>query len=374
MSVSSNGHSLPVSSNVSDAEDMGGISDDVGENAERQGLKDTVKPTFPKVKLLAKVEPTTSVAEYVPPSTAAIKLKKKQDIRAKEDLPAHLKYAFEGRFLPRLREILGITRAWERPEEAEVRDLWNEVFPEEELSGWLEVVVKKLVENNISNWRAKIAATALDAFKKNIIPALPDQTSEGISEWCDWALSGNYKKRPFYYQTYEEEELGVEEGAEPEIIVRASGMFLHPLILATLSYHYSSISQIHASARSEERPEGALVTAIQASQRAISRWARSGTFLNVERPFGDFSKDNWGDNPTRLVKNFPHLPAVVLAEPNATSNLTRVVKKLNDNQWDRIINGAISAIRRQKTITVQAPIVEAVPDPESDFELQDDAE
>ncbi|KAF8056310.1 hypothetical protein FPV67DRAFT_1431566, partial [Lyophyllum atratum] len=212
-----------------------------------------------QVKLLAKVEPTTSVAEYVPPSTATIKIKKKQDIRAKEDLPAHLKYAFEGRFLPRLREILGITPAWERPEEAEVRDLWDEVFPEEQLSGWLEVVVKKLVENNISNWRAKIAATALDAFKKNIVPALPDQTPEGISEWCDWALSGNYKKRPFYYQSYEEEELEVEEGAEPEI-----GLFLHPLILATLSYHYSSISQIHASARSEERPEGALVTAIQA--------------------------------------------------------------------------------------------------------------
>jgi len=52
MSISSDGHSLPVSSNVSDAEDMGGISDDVGETAERQGLKDTVKPTFPKVCVL----------------------------------------------------------------------------------------------------------------------------------------------------------------------------------------------------------------------------------------------------------------------------------------------------------------------------------
>ncbi|KAF8056025.1 hypothetical protein FPV67DRAFT_1534240 [Lyophyllum atratum] len=386
MSISSDGQSLPASSNISDVEEMGGISSgsDVGERKEREGLRE-VKSGFHKVKLLAKVEPTTSVADYIPPSTAAQKVKNKQDIRAREDLPVHLKYAFDARFLPKLREALGVVRAWERPTDAQVRSIWEEVFPDEELGGWLETVVKKLVDGCISNWRTKMASTALESFKRIVVKTLvqqhpeatPKQLSEAIAGWCKWALQGDYKERPFYYLVYEEVEVEAKEGAEgfeedvePELVISAKGLFLHPLILATLAYHYSSISQIHQDARSDERPEGALVTAIQACQRAVSRWY-SGDFLPLARPAGDFSKDNWGDNPTRVPTNFPQLPPVVLADPKSTSQLYRLVKRLSNSQWEKIIEGAIGAMRRQKAITVQA-LPDVVDAASSDFELHDD--
>ncbi|KAH9476760.1 hypothetical protein JR316_0010675 [Psilocybe cubensis] len=113
--------------------------------------------------------------------------------------------------------------------------------------------------------------------------------------------------------------------------------------------------------------------AIQASHRAISHWL-TGEHLKIQRPLGDFSKDNWGDNLTRDPKNYPTLLPGLVQESKATSNLLRVVMKLTDKRWEKIIQGAMKATRRHKSITIQ-PVAPAAPDaieePLSDFSILD---
>ncbi|KAH9475670.1 hypothetical protein JR316_0011229 [Psilocybe cubensis] len=324
--------SLPPSSNASgtsgasdmevneeeddDVEVMDGISDDEREVVERRANASNPRGKFSPHpgstgRSLAKVVATTSVPTYISPASLDARLKRKQEIRAKVDLPSELRLSYDEQFSPMLRELIGIINPWERPSEQQILDLWHKVFPEVPLEGWLKTVVTKLVENNIYNWRTKLAQTA--------------------------------------------------------------GIFQHPLILSTLAYHYSSISAIHSSARRDDKPIGALIMAIQASHHAISHWL-TGEHLKIQRPLGDFSKDNWGDNLTRDPKNYPTLLPGLVQESKATSNLLRVVMKLTDKRWEKIIQGAMKATRRHKSITIQ-PVAPAAPDaieePLSDFSILD---
>ncbi|KAH9485914.1 hypothetical protein JR316_0002831 [Psilocybe cubensis] len=390
------GQSLPPSSNASgtsgtsdmevndededDVENINGISDDEREVVERRGIlvsntsnsrgKSSIPTSNPAStgRSLAKVEATTSVPTYIPPASLDGRLKRKQEIRAKVDLPSELRLSYDEQFSPMLRELIGIINPWERPSEQQVLDVWHKVFPDVPLEGWLKTVVTKLVENNIYNWRTKLAQTASTCFERSIIPAMEDRSKSGIAEWCKWALSGDYKCRPFYYLSYEE---GDDQINATVGVFR--GIFQHPLILSTLAYHYSSISAIHSSARRDDKPVGALIMAIQASHRAISHWL-TGEYQKIQRPLGDFSKDNWGDNLTRDPKYYPTLSPGLVQESKATSNLLRVVNKLTDKRWEKIIQGAMQATRRHKSITIQtiAPAApDAVEEPLSDFSIVD---
>ncbi|KAH9484632.1 hypothetical protein JR316_0004114 [Psilocybe cubensis] len=367
---------MEVNDDDDDVEAIDGISDDEREVVERRGIlvantlanprgKSSVPLANPAYtgRSLAKVEATTSVPTYIPSALLDGRLKRKQEIRAKVDLPSELRLSYDEKFSPMLRELIGIISPWERPSEQQILDVWHKVFPDVPLEGWLKTVVTKLVENNIYNWRTKLAQTASTCFERSIIPAMEDWSKSGIAEWCKWALSGDYKCRPFYYLSYE-------EGDDQ---INATGIFQHPLILSTLAYHYSSISAIHSSARRDDKPVGALIMAIQASHRAISHWL-TGEYQKIQRPLGDFSKDNWGDNLTRDPKYYPTLSPGLVQESKATSNLLRVVNKLTDKRWEKIIQGAMQATRRHKSITIQtiAPAApDAVEEPLSDFSILD---
>lgn len=85
--------------------------------------------------------------------------------------------------------------------------------------------------------------------------------------------------------------------------------------------------------------------------------------MKLPRPTGDFSKTNWGDRvEMREGKQI---------KIKTTSALVKVVDKLSDAQWAKIIDTAISASKQKESIPAQ---VEEVLDSsaESDFELADD--
>ena len=88
--------------------------------------------------------------------------------------------------------------------------------------------------------------------------------------------------------------------------------------------------------------------------------------MKAPRPTGDFSKTNWGDRmEMREGKQL---------KIKTTSSLVKVVNKLSEPQWDKIINTAISASKQRKeTIPVQVEEVLGS-SAESDFELADDDE
>ena len=92
----------------------------------------------------------------------------------------------------------------------------------------------------------------------------------------------------------------------------------------------------------------------------------TGEEVKPPRPWGDYSKANWGDhNETREGKIMPVL---------TTTNLIRVVEKLKDRQWEKIIDAAIHASKVKKE-TIRAPDLEEASMPTSSaepFELVDD--
>lgn len=92
----------------------------------------------------------------------------------------------------------------------------------------------------------------------------------------------------------------------------------------------------------------------------------TGEQVKPPRPTGDFSKTNWGDRmEMREGKQF---------KIKTTSSLLRVVDKLSDAQWEKIIDTAISASKQKKEM-IPAQVEEVLgSSAESDFELADDDE
>ncbi|KAG5640083.1 hypothetical protein DXG03_001283 [Asterophora parasitica] len=284
---------------------------------------------------LAKVVPTTDVPEFVPPQQfLARPIRRRQDIRSSKDIPLALKDAFDNAFIPRVYEVFGTGTPWASVFEYErqISRLWLQVFPRvpfDSSGGELRKVVMKIVEDCLGAWRSKIGSVVMAVMEEL---KLPDSSPDYVADWAAWALSGTYKARPFYWHEYAD---ASEDGSQPKV---RKGMFQHPLILAGLAHHIS-VAAIPTVQRSKEHPRTALVMAIQAAIRAISRWT-TGKFLAIARPLGDFAGENWNDDPKRHPRNYPQFPDGVIQGPTAVSNLTRIVDALSDNNWKAIIGAA----------------------------------
>ncbi|KIJ99632.1 hypothetical protein K443DRAFT_163080 [Laccaria amethystina LaAM-08-1] len=337
MSISSLRGDVPPSSGGagSDVDQMGGVSDDAGELAERRGLAEKSKASLrygtknTQYKSLATIVPTTSVPSFVPPSASRHQFKKKEDVRL-SDLPQHLQHNFDAIFSPRLREYLGSSQTpWDVPTKTTINDLWKKVFPSVPLleDAHLYHIVSKLIDDRVSSWRNKFAKGAVDYLTKSIFPQLPDNTKEQRALWCAWAISGSDRQQPFYYLIYEDAE-DAEEGSSSGPITK--GIFQSSIISAVLGLHVSGISQIAPALRSENKPIGALVLTVQAVKR-------------------DFSKDNWGDTVRRHEGK-------------------------EQKQWEKITEAA-ARTSKQKRETISAMVPQATAaSSESDFELADDDE
>ena len=79
-------------------------------------------------------------------------------------------------------------------------------------------------------------------------------------------------------------------------------------------------------------------------------------------PPGFFSKTNWGDHIER--HNNRDIPV------KSCSNILKLVKKLNDIQWEKIVQAATSLTKQKKTVPISS-YIDISDSSDSDFELKD---
>jgi formylmethanofuran dehydrogenase subunit E-like metal-binding protein len=91
---------------------------------------------------------------------------------------------------------------------------------------------------------------------------------------------------------------------------------------------------------------------------------RSGNYVAPQGSSGYFSRANWGD---RTVSGEDNKPVFV----QTTTNAVKVVRKISDELWDKIIAAAKSMARGRKP-AVQPEIVETISSDDEDWELRDD--
>ncbi|KAJ3513243.1 hypothetical protein NLJ89_g3055 [Agrocybe chaxingu] len=369
----------PTSPQGSDDENEGGISDDAGEDAERQGLSgkaeksETLKSHYyggssklgeMRVRSLARIVPTTSVSTFIKPnaSSAAARNRLKKSEVWLSHLPTHLQSQFSKVFTPRLHEAFGVVVAWEQLKEDKLIRLWSDIFPKEKTLNFktdLGFIVQKLIDDRLSQWRTQFAKRALDTLTDIVFAQLPINSTEQRYAWCTWALSGEDEgSHPFYYATYEEPDSEVEGS-----VLTIKGIFQSVMISSVLATHMSWISAIPPEARSDMKPVGALIHAIQAAKRVISWWEEGKGEKKVPpTPISDYSKSNWGDH-INIVEGQP-------MRVNSTSDLVAVVSGLKEKQWEKIMAAAIAIgkVKKKKDGASQL----APPPPLTTIQLRDD--
>ncbi|KAF8881030.1 hypothetical protein CPB84DRAFT_1828130 [Gymnopilus junonius] len=117
--------------------------------------------------------------------------------------------------------------------------------------------------------------------------------------------------------------------------------------------------------------------------RAVARWT-SGKYVKPPSQWGDFSGDNWADSKTRDPAKRPaDLPPFTAQGKKPTKEIEALVKKLNNQQWKKIIETALTfssrggkkGRRSREASEAAAKEAEkvAVESQESEFELEDDA-
>ncbi|KAF8229956.1 hypothetical protein L208DRAFT_1284198, partial [Tricholoma matsutake] len=291
---------------------------------------------------------TTSVVGFIPSSSRSHSrsLLKKAKIQLSH-LPLEIQQNYWTIFTPWLQEMFGGTQPWESPSKDDIHKLWSQIFDDGPALGQeMEIIVFKLVDDHLVEWQNKFASTALAYLEGHVFLSLPENTKEARSIYTKWLATGKDHERPFYYRVFED---GNGDAAPTE------GLFQSSLIVAMLGSHFSGISQISARARSKECPVGALVLLIQA-------------VFKPPHPTGDFSKTNWGDHME--MQEGRHFKI------KTTSSLVKVVNKLSDVQWHKIIDMAISASKQKNLKEMILVQVEEVlgSSTKSDFKLADDDE
>ncbi|TFK58859.1 hypothetical protein BDN72DRAFT_906356 [Pluteus cervinus] len=347
-----------------DDESIGGISDASDDaRAERTSLTNNRRTV---TKSLAKIGPTTSVEDFIKPNTTRITLR--------GHVPPASLVKVQTTVYPLLRQYFGISlRPWTELPEDEVIKMYLSIIPDDK--SWASgneghKVVVKLSADVLSQWRSKMGSNALK-YMKEVIVKEPDHANnpDSLKTWCADMLSGDYKSRGFYYQTF------IKAGSADVGDVKKR-IFCHPLIASGLGWHLDQVSQLPPHLRKKDRPEAALILAIQAAHRAISRWSE-GTYYEPPVPaLQQFSADNWGDNPRRNVSDYPpKIPATIIQGTKPVSELKHVVQRLNESHWDRIMEaakeftkGTKKQNRNSKAEEEEVLVVAEL----SDFELHDD--
>ncbi|KAJ3510665.1 hypothetical protein NLJ89_g4544 [Agrocybe chaxingu] len=332
MSVSS--RSLPPTRPDSE-EELGGFSDQEGDDDERRAIEITGKASKPAyyaggsttkvqaVHSLAKIVPTTSVPTFASPAQVLPRAKEK--IR-RGHLPAHLVTPFDEVLAPRLHMIFGTTAPWEAPTYQDIQTAWDTVFPEEtelQLRGTaLGVIVQKLVHDRLSGWKTLIGRAGITALKKHVFPTIPSGQQGPIEvqkEWCNWAISRSEEDHPFYFA---------------EVIEDKDGNVTSQLVQHQFLAHIASIAPLTINVKTD-RPVGALVLAIQSAKRAIS-FHLTSVEVRPQRPASDFSKANWGDH-TKYDAQGNRIAVC------PTSFLGELIQQLKPIQWEKILMAAIKA-------------------------------
>ncbi|KAN0139938.1 hypothetical protein V8E53_002243 [Lactarius tabidus] len=319
-----------VNSDQEDEENLNGALSEIEEHFVGSGRTASQKLAprlLERTYATASIIPITSVPTFVPPTHEPSRPHAKERI-CTSHLPPRLVPRFEGLFSPHLRVIFGNSGPWAAPSEDAIKDIWTEVFPEEDPLDYttpLGSIVQKLIVDRLSSWRHNLGHAGLVALNSKVFPALPEDNNitRVRSEWCRWAVSRTEGDHPFYFADVLEDEDGN--------LLFQSGIFQSKLVSAILGSHINSIAPLHINVKAD-RPIGALILAIQSAKRTVT-FHLTGVECRPRRPAADFSKANWGDHlkyttDGRLVPVHP------------TSTLVDLVHQLKPKQWEKILAAA----------------------------------
>ncbi|OCH89899.1 hypothetical protein OBBRIDRAFT_804336 [Obba rivulosa] len=256
-------------------------------------------------------------------------------------IPEDQREEFTKSFIPLARELAGTRGPWDALTAPNVQITEKDVF-------------HTLANYRVSDWRSMFGSIALEGVKKLI----EDNQETGIIRGSDdisYAMKhllGDGKTRiPFCWKHFDDE--------------RKSGRFQHFLISYTLSAHFNTLFAIpdHFK-KSHEFPKGALILSVLAVERALNVW-RSGMLVIPPKSAGHFSEQNWGDrvehHDGRAVMN------------RKTSKFIPVVDKLQNNDWQKILDAAHECYRDRTKKSAEEAVVPA-PGSDEEFDMVSDPE
>ncbi|KAH6904047.1 hypothetical protein BKA70DRAFT_1432606 [Coprinopsis sp. MPI-PUGE-AT-0042] len=288
----------------------------------------SIEPTGSVVK----VRSTTSVNEFVSPSTASEIVRgcsKRTDIKS-TDIPAQYSQRFKANFLPLIYRLLGgKENPWDGITEADCEAVWMEAFPKETpltSQKGLHGVVAKVTQDKVSSLKNKLASHAIKTLKLTSFHHFPCRL---VRPWLNPV---------FRFVSIEVNSFN------PWCILR------NDHVAGTSIGHLKSLSSWGT------RP-------FHPSCEARFDDVRNRGEGSTTAPAGNFSKANWDDH-----KDLREGKRTLV---RTTSKLIKVVGKLSDELWERIGNAAI-AETRSKHVTAPILLVDRGGTKESDFELVDD--
>ncbi|KAJ3551623.1 hypothetical protein NP233_g13046 [Leucocoprinus birnbaumii] len=326
-------------------------------------FRGTSKQHKTNVPSLASVNPTTSVATFIPPTqsiqVAEAHMKNKDKIRY-HHLPTHLQATFDKKFYSRLYILLGTFEPWERLADATIAQLFHEVYPAEEELTDFEArpasVIQRLMHNLISNWRHKFSEVALRFLEKKLFPKKfgVANNTDNRSAWAVQALSGDEYTHPFYYLKWEPSSNDMEKPKQ-------SGLFQHPLIIVVFASHIARLRSADLLSGVLPFPTAALIHSIQAAEYTIEKYLTGDPNKAPEqlgRWAGSYSKSSRG---LRVKVDEKKQEAIV----NYTRILDVAIGRLSQTQKKKILEAAIEATTtagRRALTENTAPIAAPEPD------------
>ncbi|CDO77040.1 hypothetical protein BN946_scf184403.g15 [Trametes cinnabarina] len=261
------------------------------------------------------------------------------------DLPAVLRKPFNTRFVPLVRQYLGVQPPWVEITLGELRQLHRKAFGEQ-LSQQHPLNDQdhcfKLIHYRMNDWHTKLWQTAVATFQE-IIEDARNASLEGDGEeavplaesafstpdqvgiYAEWLLGDAKKKAPFYWKRWN-------GGDKPEDRLQSD------LIVGTFAYHLSELLALEQEERVLEFPSGALTLATLAVTHALTHYV-TGQFVRPDGRPGFFSYENYGDTVEFRNGNY-----VANAR---TSRVHNVVKNLSDAEWTAIYEGAYAVVKRR---------------------------
>ncbi|KAF5378820.1 hypothetical protein D9615_006849 [Tricholomella constricta] len=201
-------------------EEIRGISDNEGDVVEKAGIAKGEKSAVrygigvlgSKVQTLAKIEPTTTVLEYISPSVRKqhVQVFKPKAQFTDNDLPHEVNKNFDNHFGPRLYQYFGTLRPWATikvSSDKEILKLWEKAFPDQPALDFgddanLVLAVQSKVETRLAGWRNRMTSVAHDYIVETLLPSISDSIQER-ADWVNEALGDltNVHSKPFYYKT-----------------------------------------------------------------------------------------------------------------------------------------------------------------------------
>ncbi|KAF8152661.1 hypothetical protein B0H34DRAFT_822211 [Crassisporium funariophilum] len=372
--------------NPEDSEDkeLRGISDGEGDPIEKVGVAKNEKSAIryrggggaksqktsvvgSKVQSIAKIEPTTSVPDYVSPEVRR-ELTQTPKPKAKlgnDDLPSEVNKHFDEYFGPRLYEYFGLIRPWSSVKvdsDKEIIRLWTKYFPdqpslcsEEPEDAELVRAVQNKVEGRLSNYRNKMTTAASDYLTKTLLPSLDSKGERAV--WVEDAIGGPdvWNSKPFYYKN-----ISMVMGEDGEEYPEYKGIFQSPFVAKVFGAHYQFIKDISLVRRSKDKPTGALVLAVQACLHNLTL-CKTGERVAQPGKLSQFSANNCDDRHHVTEDN-------KLIEILATTKILKTVKRLTEKQWLKIIRAAVDMLPRSTAVMRTAVDAAA---PSSDIEMID---